>query len=328
MNKGTLPIIARLHALQTAANLAPDGARVIAANSDHNPLAALLCEINETVLGRTLTFASGSGSSLSLEVSGRRILRVTAASGLPGAETVLATEALDDEHKDSLITLLQAAAEPQHELRVQALPMTRVVDGVSVGLPVALLADLLLVDLNPVGDSAAPDPMAKADATSRPLRLSAGLSADTRTPEPEPETRPAAPPLAVAPLPELATPTAGGPFLGSFARAFGAELVAWLIVGGEEDGATDGPEEMVSHLQGFLADEIDALMQQLDAISTGGENPVCIVLGAALVEGHSILCARMGAGILLGVIEGDAAKTVQRAWASIGASIGASARQN
>ena len=322
MNKGTLPIIARLHALQTAASLVPGGARVIAATSDHNPLAAMLCEINETVLGRTLTFESSAGSSLSLEVSGRRILRVTAASGLPGADIFLAIEALEDEHKDSLIKLLQAAAVPQHELRVWALPMTRDVDGVSVGLPVALLADLLLVDLNPLeGRDTSADPIAAADAPeapAAPLRLSAGVSDNIPQPkpEPEPEVDPRAPTPMAIDAAVSAAPAVGGAFLGAFARAFGAELVAWLIVGGEEDSATDGPDEMVSHLQGFLADEDDALNQQLDAVSTGAENPVCIMLGATLIEGHSILCARMGSGILLGVIEGDAAKTVLRAWAS------------
>lgn len=317
MNKGALPIISRLHALQTAASLVQDGARVIAANVGHNPLAAMLCEINETVLGRTLTFESSAGPSLSLEVSGRRILRVTAANGLPEAESLLATEALEDEHKDSLIKLLHAAAAPRHELRVRALPMTREVNGVSVGLPVALLADLLLVDLNRLDGSAPPEPMAEADATevpAAPLRLSAVVTGDGPKPEPEPEIEAPAP-IAVD-APALAEPAVGGPFLGAFARAFGAELVAWLIVGGEEDGATDGPDEMVSHLQGFLADEGDALNQQLDSVSTGPENPVSIMLGATLVEGHSILCARMGSGILLGVIEGDAAKTVLRAWAS------------
>jgi hypothetical protein len=321
LNKGTLPVIARLQALRTAANVASGGARVIATDADPNPLAALLCEINETVLGRTLTFESAAGSDLSMEVSGRRVLRLTAATGLSGAEDLLAVEALDDEQKDSLIKLLQAAAATGHELRVRASPMTRAVDGVSVGIPVALLADLLLVDLNPLEGNATPAPIHKAeasDAPAAPLHLLAQVSDDTPAPEPEPDREiPPAPPAPTAnEAQDLAAPPVGGPFLGAFARAFGSELVAWLIVGGEENGATDGPDEMVSHLKGFLDDEGDALNQQLDAISTGAENPVCIVLGATLVEGHNILCARMDSGILLGVIEGDAAKAVLRAWTS------------
>ncbi len=319
MNKGTLPVISRLHALRTVANLAPGGARVIAAGSDHNPLAALLCEINETVLGRTLTFESGTGSSLSLEVSGRRVLRLTAAVGLPEAEDLLEIEALDDEHKDRLIKVVQAAATPGQDLRVRALPMTREVDGVSVGLPVALLADLLLVDLNPLEGGASSAPIAMADVSempAAPVQLSGRRSVNIPTPEPEPEIAPASPAPTADETRGPATPAVGGLFLGAFARAFGAELVAWLIVGGEEDGATDGPDEMVSHLKDFLADEVDALNQQLGTVSAGPEDPVCIVLGATLIEGHSILCARMASGILLGVIEGNAAKTVLRAWAS------------
>ncbi len=310
MNRGTLPIIARLHALQTAARIAPGGARVIAALSDANPLAALLCEVNETVLGRTLTFESSGGSSLSLEVSGRRVLRVTAANGLSGAGNTLADEVLDDDHKDDLIKLMQAVAVPRQELRVWALPMTREVDGVSVGLPVALLADLLLIDLNPLEGSAPAEPSAEItpEDDAPPSRL---IEAAPPEPEPEPELESPAPPdQSPAEMP------AGGAFLGTLARTIGPELMAWLIVGGEDDGATDGPEEMVSHLQGFLDDEAEALNQQLDLVATQPQGPVCIVLGASLIEGHSILCARMKDGILLGVIDGDATGTVLRGWAS------------
>ncbi|AZL59213.1 hypothetical protein EI545_10390 [Tabrizicola piscis] len=312
MNRGTLPIIARLHALQTAARIAPGGARVIAAISDANPLAALLCEVNETVLGRTLTFESSGGSSLSLEVSGRRVLRVTAANGLPGAENTLADAVLDDDHKDELIKLMQAVAVPRQELRVWALPMTREVDGVSVGLPVALLADLLLIDLNPLEGSTPADPVVRTipadDPANPPTRRTKAAPPE---PEPEPEAESPAPPV----QPPADMP-AGGSFLGTLARAIGPELMAWLVVGGEDDGATDGPEEMVSHLQGFLDDEGEALNQQLDQVATQPQGPVCIVLGASLIEGHSILCARMKDGILLGVIDGDATGTVLRGWAS------------
>ncbi len=292
---------------------------MIAAMPDQSPLAALLCEINETVLGRMLTFESSTGSSLTVEVSGRRVLRVIAANSLSGAESCLAAEALEDEHKDSLIKLLQAVAEPQHELRVWALPTTREVDGVSVGLPVALLADLLLIDINPLEGVSPPDqrPIAFApEAPAAPLESVSTPETEIEI-EAETEAEAAADVQPIAPTvvqPVLAADEPGGAFLGTFAREVGPTLIAWLVVGGDDDGATDGPEEMVSHLQGFLADEAEALNQQLDAISTRPEDPVCIVLGAALVEGHSILCARLDVGLLLGLIEGDATQTMLRAW--------------
>lgn len=294
MNKGTLPIIARLQSLQSVANVAPGGARVIASLSDQSPLAALLREVNETMLGRALTFESSNGTNLTLEVSGRRVLRLTAANGLSGVESCLSAQTLEDEHKDDLIKLLQSVASPRCELRVSASRIAREREEVSIGLPVALLADLLLIDLNE-------------------------LNAATQS-EPEPAPAPEVPLVSEAPLsppaPERETAVATGPLLGRFARGYGPTLVAWLIVGGEDDGSTDGPEEMVSHLQGFLEDEGEALSHQLDLVSTDPGTPVCIMLGATLAEGHSILCARSGEGFLLGVIEGDGTQTLMRAWSA------------
>lgn len=334
MNKASLPIFARLQALQTKAGFNAGGARIIAAAGHANPLAALLCEVNETVLGRTLTFDSSSGASLSLEVSGRRVLRAVEANDVSDEDGCLQAESLEFEHKDGLIKLMQGVATPGHELRVWALPMAREVDGVSVGLPVALLADLTLIDLNPHAAGTAPDPTAppRERTVSRTLRpvsqLSSPFTERPVTEFPRPSSRfgvtaPPAPaaersePVAPEVLPGIVNPAASeAPFLGIFAREFGPELMAWLIVGGEGNGAADGPEEMVSHLYGFLKDEKDALNIQLDKISDQQRAPVCIILGATLIEGHSIVCARGGTGVLLGLVEGDATQPMLRAWAS------------
>lgn len=290
MNRGTLPVIARLQSLQAEASFAPGGGRLIADDADRNPVAALLREINETMLARLVTFDSGSGSSLTLEVAGRRVLRVTGASALDGAEACLAAPALDDDNKDDLIKLMQAVAGRGHDLRVTVASVGREGDAVSVGLPVALLADLLLVDLNrlhPSTPSAAED----AEVTEDP---------PTATEEP------------VADISAAASGPDG--LLGRFAQASGPALIAWLIVGGAEDGMMDGPEEMVSHLHGFLQDEGDAVISQLDSVADTPGGPVCVILGATLAEGHSILCARSVDGLLLGVIEGDATRAFLAAW--------------
>lgn len=292
MNKAILPILSRLQGLQTPSRLAPGGARVIAEMTEVNPLTALMREINETVLGRSLMFESSGGSSVTLEVGGRRVLRLTMVSGLQGAESCLGAPTLEDEHKDALIKLLQGVAAPRHELRVTAGPMERDIDGVSVGLPVALLADLCLIELN---ETAEPEPIAVEPEEE---------------PDPLVEKDPEAHAVVTAEVPEVSD------FLGRLARKTGPALTAWLIAGGPEDGATHGPEEMVTHLQGFLADEAEALSLQLDNVSMVPAGPVCLVLGASLVEGHSILCARSGDGILLGVIEGDGTQTLLRAWNS------------
>lgn len=278
MNRGTLPIVARLQSLQATSRILPGGARVIAEPTDRNPLAQLLRAANETMLGRSLRFDSSAGPSLTLDVSGRRVLRLTDAQGLPGADSCLGLEALEDEHKDDLIKLLQAVAAPRHELRVTSGPIGRGGEEVSVGLPVALLADLVLIELNATG----PD----------------------EEPAEEPEV----------PAPALEEIAATGLGLSGFAAAMGPSLIAWLIAGGAEDGQTDGPEEMVSHLQGFLADERDSLERQFDVLSNAPGDPICMTLGATLVEGHNIVCARIGPAILLGVVEGDATTATLGAW--------------
>ncbi|MFC3088729.1 hypothetical protein [Tabrizicola soli] len=280
MNRGTLPIVARLTALQTPARLAPGGARVVAEIGHRNPLAAILREVNETILARSLCFESGSGSSLTLEVAGRRVLRLTGATGLAGAETCLAAPVLEDEHKDALIKLLQALAAQRSELRVMSAPPGRGSDGVSVGLPVALLADLCLIELNDAGEAEEPEPVAEPPEPATGVEIEAGDEA----------------------------------FLVRFAARMGPTLAAWLISGGSRDGKSDGPEEMVSHLRGFLDDESESIARQLDLVSMVPAGPVCIALGAALSEGHGILCARAEGGTLLGVIEGDATQSLLTAW--------------
>jgi hypothetical protein len=327
VNKNTPPIVSRLQALQVPSRLAPGGARVIATLSDPSPLAALLREVNETVLGRVLTFETSGGSSLALEVSGRRVLRLVAANGLVGAENCLAAPALEDEHKDDLIKLLQTVAAPRHELRVSTLPTPREREAVSIGLPAALLADLLLIELNPVGQEAPAEPMAvqrfERDAPvpeEKPVGVASllgeKLAAINLEPEPEPELEEA---VAEISVPVLLDPEGamGGPDLASFARSFGPTLMAWLIQGGADDGASDGAEEMVSHLGGFLGDEASDLGKQLDLLAGQPGGPICIVLGAALVAGNSILCARKDGGMLLGLVDGDATRALMRAWSKV-----------
>jgi hypothetical protein len=283
LNKGTLPILARLQSLQADLRIVRGGGWIIAEAQDRNPVAQLLRTTNETMLGRSLEFVSSAGPSLTLDVAGRRILRLTASRGLEGAEACLAAEVLEDEHKDDLIKLMQAVAAPRHELRVISGPIGRSVDQVSVGLPVALLADLLLIDLNLVG----------ADEPLPPEEESIEL------------------------LPEGPVIELEGKSAVQFAEAVGAPLVAWLVAGGDDDGQSDGVEEMVSHLQGFLDSEADAVREQLDLLAPVPGDPICLLLGVALIEGHSIVCARMQSALLLGVIEGDGTQAALAAWNAI-----------
>lgn len=280
MNKATIPIIARLNALQTPAVFAADGGRLIADGTSRAPATALMRELNETILGRALRFDRGGDVSLTLEVSGRRVLRVTEARGLPGAEACLAAEVLEDEHKDDLIKLVQALAVPGHDLRLSISARTVAGEGVSVGLPVALLADLMLVELNdPTGGQTPDDTASPAPAA-----------------EPEPEAQPS------------------GRNLVGFAQSLGSTLMAWVLRGGPDDGATEGPEEMVTHLQGFLDDDLESLHRQLDLMTGDPGGAACAVLGTALIEGQGVLCARSGDALLLALFEGTPSLVLIKAW--------------
>lgn len=287
MNKALLPILARLHSLQTASRLSPEGGRIIASRSDPNPITVILREANETMLARSLQFTRDDGVRLCMDAAGRRILRVTEAAGLAEAEACLAAPVLEDEHKDGLIKLLQAFASPRHEIRLVSAVTAQNAEGVSVGLPVALLADLLLVELNGFESEII------SDSGAAPVSPA----------EPEPASQPP------AMLPE-------GSAIGRFARANGDVLMAWLILGGEEDGATSGVDEMVDHLRGFLDDELADIGTQLDRLSATAGEPVCIALGASLAEGHSILCARAEGSVLLALAEGDVTRSLGQAWAA------------
>ena len=287
MNKAFLPILARLHSLQTPSSIDEAGKRLLTDGVNPSPITALLREVNETMLGRTLTFESDGGPKMALEVAGRRVLRMASAVGLFNSEACLAVKALDDGQKDDLIRLLQALAIPGRALRVVSGPISQEAEGVSVGLPVALLADLLLVDLHGVGAEAPRPTVMDGSAAKMPIaKVDDAVSA---------------------------------PLLGRFARANGQALMAWMIVGGEEDGDSDGPEEMISHLRDFLDGEREGLSGQLDQISTAPGAPICIALGTNLVAGNGILCARAGGSILLALVDGDSTQTMLHAWTAVAA---------
>ncbi len=274
----TSPVMARLRALQTPAMFSSGALRVIAGPDTASPLAAILREINETLLGRSLVFSTGSGASLTLDVAGRRVLRVTAAKGLEAAEACLAAPALDDANLADLARLLTGLAGAGPDLRVTTAPLGRT-EGMSVGLPVARLADHLDIDLD---------------------------SEERAAPAPEAQPKPAETEAAVA-----------EGFVAAFITRMGDGLAAWLIRSATGEVSQGGPEEMVAPLSEFLADEAEALNEQLDRIAATLDEPVCSLLGADLLTGHSILCLRADGSLLLGVVAGNAAAEVLAAWNAV-----------
>ena len=61
-----------------ASPAAPGAVRRLAADDAEGLMAAILCEVDETMLGRELDFRNGRGETVGLDVLGRRLLRVRA----------------------------------------------------------------------------------------------------------------------------------------------------------------------------------------------------------------------------------------------------------
>jgi len=144
-----LSLESRLRALQTGSRFAAGARRILASGAGDSPLLALLCEVNETMLARNLQFESGSGASLAMDVAGRRILRFTATTGVAGNEPCLTAPVLEDTDKDDLCRLLQRFCTTSPELRVLIGPVLRG-EGMTIGIPVARLAEHLSLNLSAV----------------------------------------------------------------------------------------------------------------------------------------------------------------------------------
>ena len=269
-----LSLESRLRALQAVSLFAAGGRRILAAGSGLGPLAALLREVNETILARSLQFEGGDGAMLALDVAGRRVLRVTAAKDVPGAEALLAVPVLSDNHKDDLCRLLQGFCALSPDLQIAAAPVSRSAEGMTVGLPVSRLAEALGVDLN--------------------------------LDEPEPEAEAAALMDVPGGFFERFTAQMGAGLMAWILRRDAAADPA-----GDTQA---GPEEMVEHLQSFLDDELEAVLAQLDRVARTPGDPVCAVVSADLTQGHSLLCLRAEGAVLVGVISGEAAGSVLQAW--------------
>ncbi len=151
---------------------------------------AILEEIDETILGRTLTFRAGDGAILRLEAANRRLLRlVDLPAGAADPATLLAPLGPED---DGALTAVAGAirtfAHGRDELSVTATPVERALDPGMRGRSAAAVAQALGLTLYarpaPVP---MPDPAKGFDAgLARLARAVATASGD----EPSPATGP------------------------------------------------------------------------------------------------------------------------------------------
>ncbi len=134
-----------LDVLKSPSHFAADGARIIVSQGGALQIAAVLHEINQTILGRRLEFSSPDGRKLVLSVLGRRILR------LDDVKNALHAVGLSTDHTQDIAQIIRDFVAPLTEVRVTSSPLASNDAGLDIGLHVAELATLLDVNLsNPV----------------------------------------------------------------------------------------------------------------------------------------------------------------------------------
>ncbi|MEL6167787.1 MAG: hypothetical protein AAFR35_03800 [Pseudomonadota bacterium] len=145
-----------------SAGLSGPGPRIIARLGGADPLAAILSEIDETVLPRTLDFSTDAGRRVHCDVVGRRLLKVSdivSPSPLPGQAALLGADldASQGDAGDRLRAMFLGAMQGADILSVEAHMLGRDVAPGEVGISAALLADMwgFALDPDPPTDAAA-----------------------------------------------------------------------------------------------------------------------------------------------------------------------------
>ncbi|MGB5871970.1 MAG: hypothetical protein WBH04_17405 [Albidovulum sp.] len=152
------PAVSRkLAALGADKSIFRQGARVLSNGKSPTPLAALLDEVDNTVLKRDLTFRLAD-SLLSMTVAGRRVLTLVAASqDLSDAQALIALPLSHDEPEGftALTAVLQQFTGQKDSLTVESAHSANTGSPTSIGIPVSRLAEALGLDL----DAAPPSPL-------------------------------------------------------------------------------------------------------------------------------------------------------------------------
>lgn len=229
----------KLARLASDAEEVAGGARRLSGGPGGDLLAAILVEIDETILARRLTFRTDDGRHLTAEVANRRLLRLTdLPSGDPALSEPLGPES--DPVLPSLIDALRTFAAGQTAISVETGPLPQRGQPDVLGRSAAALAEAAGIELY----AASPAP----DAPGTPAGFAgdvSGMALAVRTfgPSPVPPFGPEADRLAaldesqIADLARRARP--GGDPAGSFvALSATGEDASALFVGFESDGAS------------------------------------------------------------------------------------------
>ncbi|GAB4385782.1 MAG: hypothetical protein Kow0045_12210 [Albidovulum sp.] len=139
----------KLATLGTASFVFRDGGRVISNGLVPPPAAAILEEIDNTILKRRVTFRAGA-ERLTFVVAGRRLLALAAASeGLAGAAELVGEVLSHDDpgQMEAVGSLIALIAQDERPVLVEAVPTDEGGNRGNVGIPVERLAELMQIDL-------------------------------------------------------------------------------------------------------------------------------------------------------------------------------------
>ncbi|MEJ6402971.1 hypothetical protein [Yoonia sp. 2307UL14-13] len=127
-----------------------DGARVISQAGEPAPLAAILREVDDTVLERTLVFGMGE-ADVHIVVAGRRLRGIVDVAGdAPGIEAVVG-EVLSREEPETVQavgSLLASMGEAAGRITVRSTPTRPIGSSGDAGISASGLADLWIVDMD------------------------------------------------------------------------------------------------------------------------------------------------------------------------------------
>lgn len=152
----------KLAKLRAAAEGVDSGGRNIRAADKKGLLLAILHEIDETILGRELTFHNDAGSTLVFEVAARRLLGLGEQSGAaksPSYETILGQSFSEASGTlfDALAALLDDFLADTSKLVVKSRKLSRATDPSEIGCSAEALAQAWSLDLYNGNGSASTD---------------------------------------------------------------------------------------------------------------------------------------------------------------------------
>jgi hypothetical protein len=141
--------LVRRHAsLAQRPHFAFGGRRILAPAGTGETVAAILQEVNETVLGRTLVFEAGAELCIKMQVSGRRIMRIGAVEAKDASSDLVDIPLSDESQAEDLGQVLSVFSEAEDFLTVQSSGLERSQDARSIGLPASRIAELLDIDMS------------------------------------------------------------------------------------------------------------------------------------------------------------------------------------